>query len=342
MLKDLSLEERLWITASDVPETKTDWLWWPYIAAEHINIIAGMGNEGKGLVCMHLAACVTKGRAFPLCAEKHEPGNVLWCEMEDDISSTIIPRMKAAGCDMQRIKILNPDEFLKISNQQHVEILENAIEDFQPRLIVLSPMNSFLGPININSEVEVRAAFERLRMPTVGTGCAIIGIAHANKKTELSAIERISGSVAYVNYCRSVILVTAENDQTRRFIHGKWNNSTKSPDLLYTPYYNGTDPRKRDQHVRLKWDAPLNDVDHKKAFNIPTEAEADKEKAPQWLERILQEKGPMAIAELKELCAKAGFKWRAVEVARQRMNERNDETYIDSLDSIWTLAKRSR
>lgn len=336
----LSRDNSLWISAEDIAETSTDWLWWPYIAAENVNIIAGMGNEGKGLICTHIAACVTRGRAFPLSAEKSPPSDVVWCEMEDDLGSTIKPRLKAAKADLSKVTVLKPIEFLRRSGLQAREYIGQIIEEKKPRLLILSPMNSFLGACNINSEMEVRAVFEELRSFTLGTGCAILGIAHANKKTDLQAIERISGSVAYVNFCRSVILVTAEKDgedpQTRRFIHGKWNMSTKGSDLLYTSYYDGNDKKQRDQYVRLRWDTPLSDVDHKKAFN-----EEAKERAAQpvgeWLVSYLQEHGPTSVSALKD--AGKRYKWGSVAQARLRLNDKNAEMQIIASNGIWTLCK---
>lgn len=342
----LATNDDMWILASDIPETTTNWLWWPYVACENINIIAGMGNEGKGLVCTDLAARVTRGRAFPLCAEKHPPSNVVWCEMEDDLGSTIKPRLKAAGADLSRVTILQPNIFMKKSAQQRKDYIGEIIEAKRPRLLILSPMNSFLGPINLNSEMEVRAVFEEFRGFTLGTGCAILGIAHANKKAELTSIERISGSVAYVNFCRSVIFVTSESGaspETRRFIHGKFNLSKKAPDLLYTSRYAGDDKRQRDQYVRLDWDAPLSDVDHKKAFTAANESsDGDvKETAGDWLLRVLQENGPLSIASLKDRAAKAKHKWGTIDQARVRLNNKYTEVYIDSTDGNWALAKRN-
>lgn len=340
----LAKGELEWITASEIEKTIVDWLWWPYIAAEHINIIAGMGNEGKGLVCAHLAACVTRGRAFPNFPEKHAPGRVMWLEMEDDLGSTVAPRLEAAGADMSKVHILNPSSFIGLSASQHIDAIAKSIYTFQPRLMILSPMNSFLGGANVNSELEIRAAFEALRTPTVGTGCAILGISHANKKTELSSIERISGSVAYVNYCRSVLFVATEpygDPGVRRLVHGKWNMSTRGDDLLYKPKYVGNHPKQRDQALRLEWDKPLEDVNVKNVFSQDSSSKKQKESAPQWMERFLAEKTSIDIETMKEEATKAGHSWRAVEIARQRLNEKNSGLYVKSHDGIWTLEKRS-
>ena len=337
----LAKDDSIWINANDIEESSTDWLWWPYLAAENINIIAGMGNEGKGLVCTHIAAACSVGRAYPECPEKHPPSDVVWCEMEDDLGSTIKPRLKAAKADLSRITVLKPEKFLENSELQRREYLGDIIAEKQPRLMILSPMNSFLGGINLNNELEVRKVFEEIRGYTVGYGTTILGIAHANKSVELSAIERISGSVAYVNFCRSVIFVASEpgdDPNTRRFIHGKWNMSTKGPDLLYTSYYDGADKKQRDQYIRLNWRLPLNDIDHKKAFS---EEGKTMESTGDWVVRYLQETGPLPVAKLKEDAKRLKRKWGSIEQARLRLNAQQGPLFIDSKDGVWSVQKRN-
>ena len=333
-----------WLFASELPVTATKWLWWPYFAAEHINIIAGMGNEGKGLVCIDIAARITRGRAFPETSEKTERGSVLWCEMEDDINSTIVPRLQAAGADLKKTHILNPTVFLKTSDISKLSIIGDAIAEFSPKLVVLSPMNSFLGSININKETEVREVFEKLRLFCEGNGTTILGIAHANKNLEASSIERISGSVAYVNFCRSVVFVKTENIErgTRRLLHGKWNMSKKGSDLLYTPTYVGSDPRQRDQFVRVTWEGALSDINHQKAFSAEmNDSDNTKETAGEWLLRTMQEKQTIQTADLKLLAKQAKYRMGTIEAARYRFNNRYEDFTIESAShGTWTYKRR--
>ena len=334
----------IWFPAESLAISQTHWLWYPYIANEHINIIAGMGNEGKGLVCIDIAARVSRGRAFPETPEKTTKGHVLWCEMEDDIGSTIIPRLHAAGADLCEISILNQNAFLKTSDVSKLAILGDAIREKKPRLVVLSPMNSFLGSININKETEVREVFEKLRLFCEGHDCAILGIAHANKNTEVSSIERISGSVAYVNFCRSVVFVKTENADkgSRRFIHGKWNMSKKGSDLLYTPTYVGDDPKQRDQFVRVTWESTLSDINHQKAFSAEmNDSDAVKETAGEFLLRTMQERTTIQTSELKLLAKANKHRMGTIEAARYRFNNRYEEHEIASTaHGTWTYKKR--
>ena len=53
-----------------------------------------------------MAATVTKGGDWP-CGEGTAPkGNVLMLTAEDDIDDTVVPRLMAAGADLDRVEII--------------------------------------------------------------------------------------------------------------------------------------------------------------------------------------------------------------------------------------------
>ncbi|MCA1366669.1 AAA family ATPase [Bradyrhizobium sp. BRP14] len=308
-----------WRCAADIEPRSVKWLWYPYIAAENINIIAGMGNVGKGLVSTHIAACITNGRRWPTVTESAPCGSVLWCEMEDGEADTLVPRMIAAGVLLQRVTIMNADEFRMAKEPQTLkaEILQRDI-----KLIVFSPLNSFLGGIDINNEIQVRKVLNGLLEAVKDTGCAILGIAHANKKGDLSAIERILGSVAFANFCRSVLLVAPdesgdEDEDQKRLVHAKHNLSQKGPDLIYTPV---TAPGRdtRDQYVGLEWQRAERDVDATALLDRKPARGASRPSAGAWLIEYLTKNGKTLVTDIQIAAVAAGYKWEAVRKAHQR------------------------
>jgi hypothetical protein len=83
------------------------------------------------------------------------------------------------------------------------------------RLIVLSPLQAFLESVKeLNSELEGRRALEKIRVGLQGTDCALLALAHLNKKPDLAAVERVLGSVVYTNFVRSVLMAVVENKET--------------------------------------------------------------------------------------------------------------------------------
>lgn len=313
MLNQSSNGPDTWVKASSVAPKSVKWLWYPYIAAENVNILAGMGGEGKGLVAMHLAAAVTRGKGWPSSQESAVPATVLWCEMEDATDVTLVPRMEAAGVDRTRVFVVNAIQLQSLGPED----LRKTIVEKGIRLIVLSPLTSFLAGADTNDETAVRSALGTMLMAVQGTDCAILGICHANKKDGLSAVERILGSVAFVNFCRSVLLVgpDPEGEGSKRLVHAKHNLSPKGPDLLYEPVNVGNDPR--DQYVRVEWDKPEANVDHTSFFDRPRHG-SRRQSAAQWLEEYLSEHGRVPQNEVLRAAAEAGFKSETIRKAHGR------------------------
>jgi AAA domain len=223
-----------------------------------------------------------------------------------------VPRLIASGADRARLWFADRACFAGLDLRAY--ILANGI-----RLIVLSPCVSFLALTDINSELGVREVLEKLQAAIEGTGCAVLGICHLNKKADLAAIERLLGSVAFSNFVRCVLLVAPENveDRTFRLVHAKHNLSWKGDDLLFTPKHVGEDPR--DQFVKLEWSRPAANVDAEALFDRKTKANGNAHpSAGQWLVAYLEEHGETLRADLVTAAEKEGFTENAIRKAQER------------------------
>src|SRR5262249_8639997 len=94
------------VNAADVEIEDYDWAWRGHFALKKIGLIVGLPDEGRGLALSDIAARITRGAQWP-CNEGQAPlGNVIILSAEDDAADTIVPRLIAAGADLQRITIL--------------------------------------------------------------------------------------------------------------------------------------------------------------------------------------------------------------------------------------------
>jgi hypothetical protein len=235
---------------------------------------------------------------------------VLWCETEDPLPEVVVPRLIAAGADRELVSIATREQFAALDLREYIGRLRT-------RLLVMSLMISFLNLSDINSELGVREVLEKLQASIDGTGCAVAGIAHCNKKADLAAIERILGSVAFTNFVRSVLLITPESveDRTHRLVHCKHNLSAKGDDLILKPVHVGEDYR--DQFVKLEWSLPDNG-------NVDADAIFDRKKgngkasARDWLREYLGEHGETPREDVVIAGAQAGFSEAALEKAMMR------------------------
>ena len=87
---------------ADLTPEPVQWRWPDWLALGKFHLLAGAPWQGKTTIAMGLAATVTLGGRWPdgtRCAA----GNVLVWSSEDDYTSTLLPRLIAAGADRKRV-----------------------------------------------------------------------------------------------------------------------------------------------------------------------------------------------------------------------------------------------
>ncbi|MGH6895760.1 MAG: bifunctional DNA primase/polymerase [Geminicoccaceae bacterium] len=294
----------------DMTPKRTDWLWHPYFPAGELSLLGGRGGVGKGQACASVVARLTTGAPWPDGSEAAPSCHVLWAEAEDSLQKTVIPRLVANRADLARVTFFTETEFAALD-------LRAFIESRDCRAVVLSPIMSFLPRLrNHNDELEVRAELRRLHGAVDATLCAMVGIAHLNKKTDLDAVERLLGSVAFFNFVRSVVLLATdkERDDMRRWLHAKFNLSVRGPDLLFSTRHVGEDPR--DQFVTTEWEVPSGaNVDADSFFDRRTGRRGS---ARDWLVGYLEEHGRSLATDVISAGEQAGHHRGAIQKAQYR------------------------
>jgi KaiC/GvpD/RAD55 family RecA-like ATPase len=149
------------INMRDVAVEDVKWLWHPYIPLGKLTIIQGDPGEGKTTFVLALIALLTNGEPLPE-EEKGSPSiNVIYQTAEDGLADTIKPRLLAAGADCSKVLVIDESEReLSLCDER----LELAIKKTGARMIVLDPMQAYLGgEIDMHRANEVRPIFKRLR-----------------------------------------------------------------------------------------------------------------------------------------------------------------------------------
>lgn len=194
------------ITYYDTVSAKAvEWLWYPYIPYGKITILQGDPGEGKSTMMIQIAALITNGNLMPDGSGEGIPGNVIYQAAEDGIEDTVKPRLEAAGADCRRIA------FLEQSNEEPIRLdderLAQAIKRLQAKLLVIDPLQAYLGADGDMKSNSIRAVFGRLGKVAERTGCAVVLIGHMNKSSSTKGIYRGLGSIDIAAVARSILMV---------------------------------------------------------------------------------------------------------------------------------------
>ena len=292
------------------------WFWPGRFALGKLGLIGGLPDKGKGLISADMIATVTNGGQWP-CNEGDAPiGNVIWFTAEDDIEDTVIPRLVAAGADLNRVHIVgmadNSDGSPRMFNlATDLLLLQQKIEEIgDVILVIIDPMSAYLGVGKINNMLttDVRGMLAPLTKLAEDKRISIIGIMHFNKNAEVTnAMLRIADSLAYVAAARHVYVVVddVENEKARLFVKAKNN---LAPDKHALRFMVGTRQVGYDQELESEIWAPhvLWDTEHVKVTAteaMEAEAGGRSGRAKQEAEDFLSSKlahGPVLKKEIEE------------------------------------------
>lgn len=216
---------------SDVSPEAVRWLWRGYIPLGGLTLLDGRPGQGKSTIALELAARVSTGAAMP-DGTPGLVGGVVYLSREDDPATTLRPRAEAAGADLARIAILDgrateTAEAGQVSRGAteavtlgDVDILREAVRTVGALLIVIDPVQSYLGHgVDAHRAEEVRPVLDGIAMLAREAGCAVLILRHLRKSAADAAIDRGWGSVDFGAAARSMLLAGADPaDATRRAV----------------------------------------------------------------------------------------------------------------------------
>lgn len=209
------------INMEQVEVEKIDWLLYPFIPFGKVTIVQGDPGEGKTTMVLQIIAKLTKGEAvLPSGSDESaleektmvlEPVNVIYQTAEDGLGDTIKPRLLSAGADCSRVMVIDDnDQALTMMDAR----LEEAIIQTKARLVVLDPIQGFLGTdVDMHRANEIRPLMKRVAVLAEKYHCAIILIGHMNKNSNGKSSYRGLGSIDFQAAVRSVLIVGRIKDE---------------------------------------------------------------------------------------------------------------------------------
>lgn len=198
------------INMKDVKVESIEWLFYPFIPYGKITIIQGDPGEGKTTLVLQIIASLTKGTSV-LEDKETEPINVIYQTAEDGLADTIKPRLLKANADCSRVLVID-DRDIPLTM---IDIrLEQAIAETKARLVVLDPIQGFLGTgVDMHRANEIRPVMKHISELAEKYKCAIILIGHMNKCSMGKSAYRGLGSIDFQAAARSVLIVGRIKDE---------------------------------------------------------------------------------------------------------------------------------
>jgi hypothetical protein len=196
-----------------------------------VTVVAGFGGLGKSQWTALLAA--------------ENDGVTLIATAEDSPSATVRPRLEAVNADLDRVAFvtIQTDDGLDdgLTIPDDVDSLDELVSEHDANLLIVDPLVAHLpGEIDSHKDQSVRRALAPLYRLAENRGCAVVCVMHLNKAQGLAPLARLSGSGAFGNFARSVLLLDRDPDDpdgelgVRRVLaHVKCNPAREASSLLY-------------------------------------------------------------------------------------------------------------
>jgi len=291
------------------------WLWKLYLAFGLLAMLSGDPGSGKTFICLAICAGYTVGRTPD--GERCEPIRVLYGSIENT-PEIIRLRFDRLGGDPSRFFLLNGTIFTADGEQQRgsisltdIPILEKAIIKTKARLLVVDPIQSYMGAsVDLHRSNETRPVLDGLSKLAAKYDCAILLVRHLSKAGNSKAITRGLGSIDLSGAVRSEMLAGSlpDDPETRALIHVKSNIGKIGETLGY----------RIDNDGQFSWTGKSQVT----AFDLLAAPEGPDrgavERAQEWLTALLKT-GSKDYRTILELAVGEGFKEKTLRRAKTQL-----------------------
>ena len=218
--------------SSDVPLSKTNWIWRDWLAAGKLHILAGDAGIGKTQIAIDVAARISRGSSNP-DGTAVEAGSVIFYSEEDDYQDALKPRLIRAGANEEKIHFIGGTSNGRFDTSSDMWTLLLSSVDIQDlKLLVIDPIITAVRG-DSNQANQVRRALGPIVSFAGMRGVAVLGITHFSKGTQgRNPLERVSGSNAFGALPRLVWLA-AKGSEGNVLVRAKSNYGPTDGGLSY-------------------------------------------------------------------------------------------------------------
>lgn len=294
-----------WTSGSDVKPERVEWEEPGLLPRGCLTVAAGRGNSGKSTTCAAWVAPVTR-----------RGETVAWLHSEESRSMHIVPKLLAAGADVDLIKFLDvgvrmDDGRISQASLQlprDIDQLEKGLAELGCRTVVFDALTSFKSSrMSANSGDDVRAFLEPIQRMAERLNAVVIGIAHLGKDAERKARDSVKGASEWTDVPRQVLAFHREDGETEGVISDVKGNLSPSPRSIGYRFENISLPEHGiDEVGRIVFTGDVDtSVDEARRSSVPDDDSSDRKESEIWLEDYLTENGEVDSTVAKREGAKA-------------------------------------
>lgn len=303
---------------ADVQARPVPWMWKGYLSFGMLAMLSGDPDSGKTFIALAIAAALSNGR-IPATEETCAPISTLYLSQENAAEYVIKPRFDALGGNANHFHLLRGSVQGNGNNTTHggitlkdVALLDDAIAQTKAQLIVIDPIQSYLGAdVDSHKSNETRPIMDGLiTLAEKRNVCGLI-IRHLSKASGGRAIHRGLGSIDLTGAVRmEMIAGNAAGDPNNRALVQIKNNVGPRAESL------GYEIVGEEMNARLVWRGKSQlTADDLLAPDASAGGKSDIAEATDYLLDQLM-RGPKA---QKALAAQGGFSERTLQRAFKRI-----------------------
>jgi hypothetical protein len=227
------------VRASTITPRPVEWAWQERIPLGTTTVLAGIPGLGKSTITLDLAARWSRGQQQGDL--KGQPVNVLLATAEDSPEQTIVPRLLAAGTDLDRahfVRVRRGGYPGGITLPDDIDPLAGKIREVGARVLIVDPFAAHLSErVNSWRDHDVRRAMAPVHHIADEMGLAVLLVMHLKKGDEREVLHKIGGSGGVPAAARSVLLVGADptdpEGSSRVLAFAKSNLGPEAPSIRY-------------------------------------------------------------------------------------------------------------
>jgi hypothetical protein len=303
------------VRASSLTVTRPTYTWKPRWPNNGVTLLAGLEGLGKTVIAVDRMARLTRGQ---LEGDRYgRPGDVVYVGIEDDWESQALPRLIAAGADLDRVHFVRLKQGGIFSVEADLGTLTKALASLDEiAAIVVDPLDAHLGEVDSHRKSEVQRSIQHLAELSQLYRCGLLGIGHLNKN-ELSrdVLMRIIGSKGFTTSARSVLAVGDHptNDGEWLLVLRKSNfvDRRTVPALRYRIEGREIDHPEDGGTIKTQgvaWLGEEADIDADSILMAPNlEERTERDEAAEWLTDLLADGRPCPYKEVERLASEAGI-----------------------------------